>query len=490
MRTQLVTVSLLAAIYAVTARETIGFASKNRVHLDSWSDAIYIPNLETQLNAGFIESYSLYARRAGTIILQVWRHVSGSEYKLITQAEHEVKAAGEQEVFPSQLTHVEKGDVLGFYFPKQSIIPFDGHECHDNRGLYVRSPKREEVVVGKTFKFSSMQAGWNPCRQYSFSAVVIPDEGTVAGFESKDRKFLDTWSNAMYIPNVHAVVPDGILSEYSFYARRAGKIILQVFRHHSDTSYELISQTPFNVPSAGVHVVEPNELVAVHDGDVLGFFFPGHSIIPFDGHECADNPGLYVQAPHEPSVVPGKVFKFRHMQKGWNPCRQYSFSALVLKGEWADEGFAAKDRKFLDTWSNSIYIPHAHKPLPEGILTSYTLFARRAGTIILQVWRHVSGDTFELVEQTSHDVTGKGIHEVHPAELVPIEEGDHLGFYFPGQSIIPFDGHECANERGLYVQHPTRSSVTVGKHFKFRNMQAGWNPCREYALTAEMLKLE
>jgi len=494
MRTQLVAVFLLFAISAVAARGTVGFPSVDRAHLDSWRDAIYIPNPRSKLTAGFIESFELYAKRPGEIVLQVWRLVSGSYYKLIAQKGHHVVKAGKQEVFLSQPVRVNAGDIIGFYFPAHSIIPFDGHEsCWHDRGLYVKSPKRAHVVVGKTFYFHAMRSGWNPCRQYSFSAKVIPVPGTAVGgyVSNKDRQFVDGWRNAMYIPDVHAVLPNGILWDYRLFARRPGQIRLQVFRRKGYNTFTLISETPYNVPSKGVHVVKPKGIVTVRKGDVLGFFFPGHSIIPFDGQECARNPGLYVYAPHAASVKPGRTFRFHAMRRGWRPCRQYSFNALVLKGVHTTEGFpATKDRKYVDGWRNAIYIPHPHKPLPKGLLTAYNFYARKIGKISLQVWRRVSGSIFELVHQEWHKVTSTGINKVIPKELVSIKKGDFLGFFFPYNSIIPFDGHECYHARGLYVHYPSSSSVTVGRRFHFRNMERGWNPCRQYSFNADVVKAE
>ena len=36
----------------------------------------------------------------------------------------------------------------------------------------------------------------------------------------------------------------------------------------------------------GVQTVQPKEDIEVKNGDVIGFYFPGNSIIPFDGKEC------------------------------------------------------------------------------------------------------------------------------------------------------------------------------------------------------------
>jgi len=335
MRTQLVAVFLLFAISAVAARGTVGFPSVDRAHLDSWRDAIYIPNPRSKLTAGFIESFELYAKRPGEIVLQVWRLVSGSYYKLIAQKGHHVVKAGKQEVFLSQPVRVNAGDIIGFYFPAHSIIPFDGHEsCWHDRGLYVKSPKRAHVVVGKTFYFHAMRSGWNPCRQYSFSAKVIRGVPTTEGFPAtKDRKYLDSWRNAIYIPHPHKPLPKGFLTAYNFYARRLGKISLQVWRRVSGSIFELVHQEWHKVTSTGMNTVHPKKFVSIKKGDFLGFYFPYNSIIPFDGRECYHARGLYVHYPSSSSVTVGRRFYFRNMQRGWNPCREYSFNADVVKTE-------------------------------------------------------------------------------------------------------------------------------------------------------------
>ena len=51
--------------------ETSGYAATNRQYLDSWSNAIYIPNRDTRLPRGILNAWTFYARRAGQIVLQV-----------------------------------------------------------------------------------------------------------------------------------------------------------------------------------------------------------------------------------------------------------------------------------------------------------------------------------------------------------------------------------------------------------------------------------
>ena len=81
-----------------------------------------------------------------------------------------------------------------------------------------------------------------------------------------------------------------------------------------------------------------------------------------------------------------------------------------------------------------------------------------------------------------YKVTKAGVNSIKVD--MNVNKGDFLGFYFPGQSIIPFDGSECTTTRSIYVSKPSKSSVKVGASFLFKEKERGWNPCRTYAQVA------
>ena len=101
-----------------------------------------------------------------------------------------------------------------------------------------------------------------------------------------------------------------------------------------------------------------------------------------------------------------------------------------------------------------------------------------------QVWRNVRSNDFKLVGETDYNVKSAGVNHIQICPTIAVKSGDVLGFYFPANSIIPFDGSECELKRGYYVHYPTVSKVRVGASFTFSQMQKGWNPCRKYSLEA------
>ena len=48
------------------------------------------------------------------------------------------------------------------------------------------------------------------------------------GHVATDRQYLDSWNNAIYIPNRDTVLSNGHLTSWTFYARRGGDIKFQV----------------------------------------------------------------------------------------------------------------------------------------------------------------------------------------------------------------------------------------------------------------------
>ena len=100
----------------------------------------------------------------------------------------------------------------------------------------------------------------------------------------------------------------------------------------------------------------------------------------------------------------------------------------------------------------------------------------------------MSGHKYTIVGQTEAKVIRTGSNSVYAN--IAVKKGDFLGFFFPGASIIPFDGHECTSQRSYYVQKPSRSSVKPGKSFTFKQKERGWNPCRKYSQIAVIIPSE
>ena len=82
-----------------------------------------------------------------------------------------VRKLGVNTAVPRESIAIQKGDVIGFYHPQQSILPFDGRQCPTKALVFLYKPSASEMITNKTFNFTRKQV-WNGCRNYSFQVTV------------------------------------------------------------------------------------------------------------------------------------------------------------------------------------------------------------------------------------------------------------------------------------------------------------------------------
>ena len=107
---------------------------------------------------------------------QVWRPSldNAFEYRLVGQTFFQPPELRFQEVAlePSAHIKLQRGDVLGLYFPQFNPLAWSAVPCAypAQRHLYLHQP--QAVGVGVTSHFQRAQAGPHACRHYSFIAVL------------------------------------------------------------------------------------------------------------------------------------------------------------------------------------------------------------------------------------------------------------------------------------------------------------------------------
>ena len=83
----------------VSIGQIIGDLAMQRPSLDSWSNAMYIPNPDKYFTASSrVIGFQYYARRPAYLYLQVFRPAGGMRYKLVASIRHYASRAGVQTV--------------------------------------------------------------------------------------------------------------------------------------------------------------------------------------------------------------------------------------------------------------------------------------------------------------------------------------------------------------------------------------------------------
>lgn len=78
-----------------------------------------------------------------------------------------------------------------------------------------------------------------------------------------------------------------------------------------------------------------------------------------------------------------------------------------------------------------------------GSVESWTFYPKRSGSIYLQIWRHVTGSSYKLIGYNYVYVHSSNINRivkyvVPDNERITVNDGDKMGWYNPGQEMIPY----------------------------------------------------
>lgn len=155
----------------------LGYEAKLRPERDTVTNQVILGDPgQTALNSGTINAWLVYVKMISEqhrVYLQVWRPLPEvNMFALVGQTYFQPDELRFQELplQPNEFININKGDVLGLYFPNENPIGYSRVPCaaRNRKCLTVSAPKH--VEVGSKFKFRLRASGDSACRQYSFSA--------------------------------------------------------------------------------------------------------------------------------------------------------------------------------------------------------------------------------------------------------------------------------------------------------------------------------
>lgn len=115
---------------------------------------------------------------------------------------------------------------------------------------------------------------------------------------------------------------------------------------------------------------------------------------------------------------------------------------LAVSSEAETLGNGATDRSILDTAVNINFIDHSLVFAQAGKVTSWQIYGQRAGSLIFQVYRLVSGNTYMLVGENAVTTTASGLQSFAIAQEQQISflAGDKIGWRFGATAgVIDFN---------------------------------------------------
>ena len=88
------------------------------------------------------------------------------------------------------------------------------------------------------------------------------------------------------------------------------------------------------------------------------------------------------------------------------------------------------DRERNDTWTNFTTIDKSLKFTESGVITDWSIWSGGAGDIFLQVFRHVSDDTYTIVGENYFNNVTEGFNtwSVEATQQIEVSANDFIGF--------------------------------------------------------------
>ena len=104
--------------------------------------------------------------------LKIWRPSSGTlRYRLVSITKYYAPVAGFHFVDAFHFDRIQKGDVYGFYFPGDSIIPYDLSPQCRQRGVHVRAVTPVDIGAYQSFVYDYR------VKCYIYSVAVVTSSG-------------------------------------------------------------------------------------------------------------------------------------------------------------------------------------------------------------------------------------------------------------------------------------------------------------------------
>ena len=150
-------------------------------------------------------------------------------------------------------------------------------------------------------------------------------------------KSVGVLSTAVYLINpAQRITVNGNITVWSAYIKILAPLTFQVWRPNRKW-FTLIGETVYDQEANGSITFNVNDPISVRKGDIIGFKFPGRSVIPFNGTQC-DLHDTYTKYRTNVNVHVGGTYFFKTMKPAWNfktmkpvwnSCRSYSISATI-----------------------------------------------------------------------------------------------------------------------------------------------------------------
>jgi len=435
------------------------------------------------------------------VYLQVWRKVSGKNYKLIGQnfVKKSVKGKNNKvNVRAKNRIVVKKGDFIGWTFVGKAAFGFSTSQGRVNwsrlYGVFLKT-------VGGTLNFPGSGRRLYQCRATVFPVrsstkaaenVIVPSP-LKTSFESKWG--LDGWTSFSEVNTGYAIPSAGSINLWEYVAANANPVYLQVWRKVSGKNYKLIGQNFVKKSVKGknnkVNVRAKNRIV-VKKGDFIGWTFVGKAAFGFSTSQGRVNwsrlYGVFLK-------TVGGTLNFPGSGRRLYQCRASIITGKPSSGNKKPSGnkkskvvvpaplkTSYSRKRVLDGWQSFSEVNTAY-PIPSaGSITLWEYLGATTSGVYLQVWRKVSGKNYKLIGQNFVKRSAKGKNNrvnVRANKRIVVKKGDFIGWSFVGKAAF---GFSTSQGRTIWSKRSGLFLKTVGRTLNFPGSGKRLYQCRATVL--------
>jgi hypothetical protein len=255
----------------------------------------------------------------------------------------------------------------------------------------------------------------------------------------------------------------GRIVQWNFHAKLRGTVFLTAFRPVGPDSWALLGKNEIRVRQRGEHrvFIDPSDQIEVEAGDVIGIHYPDgatdRGIIPYcdnriGGAGCG-LPESSLSRIHNVDVQDSEI-EANPVRSGLRYFkRAVALAAFVNSPEPATCTLELGPQENLEynsgRWLN-VFLNFGVSCA--GRVTQWQFFAKKTGTIYLDMWRPGSKGEYRLVgyNQVTVDELGPQVIDVAEGEQIAVNEGDVIGVHYPDygpddtddRGIIPYENSE------------------------------------------------
>ena len=138
-------------------------------------------------------------------------------------------------------------------------------------------------------------------------------------------------------------------------------------------------------------------------------------------------------------------------------------------------GHSLIDRSTLDSAVNINFIDFNLVFSSSGKVTSWQIYGEKAGTLTFQIYRYISGNTYQLIGENTVTTSNIGLQtfNISSADQISFETGDFIGWHFWNSAGVINFSYEANNvgwnhDNTLDVGGTTTLSINQGRIYSIQ----------------------